>query len=481
MYLTGNIHLQRAALALLVSIALCFSTPAQEEPENSSDEAIGQFNEAQALHEKGKFEDAIKLYDKAIALVAEFPEAEYQRGDALLSLGRIDDAEKSVRLAVEHRADWSLALAKLGEILVKRLSAAPETESGTLRQEAARILQRAIELDKSNFPAHTALVELRLASNESEPVLQSTLRSLKEITDGKMKAPAAIWAARAAVEDRLKLRDASRVSIKAALDADPKSKSAIRFATQLALNDGDTELASERLKALKSLGDNSHAAQLLEVRVLAAEGKFVEARSLLDASNVKSADAEKLKTELAANSSISTAELEALVEKDPRNVTYLSRLCEKHRVSSPEKALDFCRRAAEADPENIAHAVGFGAALVQTKRFDQASILLYKLLAFAPDNTTARVNLAMSYYQLKKFPEAKAQYEWIVNRHPEKPIAHFFLAVTHDNLGEYLDAMANYQQFLRIADPKVNQIEIEKVNLRIPSLQKLIKSGKGRK
>ncbi len=40
--------------------------------------------------------------------------------------------------------------------------------------------------------------------------------------------------------------------------------------------------------------------------------------------------------------------------------------------------------------------------------------------------------------------------------------------------------MANYQQFLKIADPNDNKLEIEKVNLRLPTLEKLIKK-KGKK
>jgi hypothetical protein len=39
--------------------------------------------------------------------------------------------------------------------------------------------------------------------------------------------------------------------------------------------------------------------------------------------------------------------------------------------------------------------------------------------------------------------------------------------------------MANYQQFLKTADPEKNRIEIEKVNLRLPAVQKLVKNSKG--
>ena len=44
-----------------------------------------------------------------------------------------------------------------------------------------------------------------------------------------------------------------------------------------------------------------------------------------------------------------------------------------------------------------------------------------------------------------------------------------------------MDAMANYQLYLRLADPEANKLDIEKVNLRLPQLQKLLKDGKGKK
>jgi len=84
-------------------------------------------------------------------------------------------------------------------------------------------------------------------------------------------------------------------------------------------------------------------------------------------------------------------------------------------------------------------------------------------------------------FQLKRFDEAKAEYQWLIERQPNLAAAYYFLAITHDQLGEYLDAMANYQQFLRLADPVASKAEIEKVNLRLPTLQKQLRDGKGKK
>ena len=101
-----------------------------------------------------------------------------------------------------------------------------------------------------------------------------------------------------------------------------------------------------------------------------------------------------------------------------------------------------------------------------------------KIIEIVPDNSTAHANLATALFQLKRYPDAKAEFQWLTNAQPKSAGAYLFLGIVHDQLAEYLDAMANYQQYLRLADPTGNKLDIDKVNLRLPALQKLIKAGK---
>ena len=170
--------------------AACFTVSEQklrlhkidrEGPQN----AVAIFNQAQDIHEKGDLPGAIKLYEKAIALVEDFPEAEYQKGNAYLALNNIDDAESSFRKALANRPDWSLPLAMLGDVLVrKQIAAAESGNSGyadRLATEAAATLAKAIELDGNNFPAYAALVDLQLHSSTSPKILGETLAKLRSI------------------------------------------------------------------------------------------------------------------------------------------------------------------------------------------------------------------------------------------------------------------------------------------------------------
>jgi hypothetical protein len=73
------------------------------------------------------------------------------------------------------------------------------------------------------------------------------------------------------------------------------------------------------------------------------------------------------------------------------------------------------------------------------------------------------------------------EFRWLTDRQPDQAVAYYFLGIVHDQLMEFADAAANYQQFLRLADPESSKLEIEKVNLRLPIINTLLKEGKGKK
>jgi tetratricopeptide (TPR) repeat protein len=118
---------------------------------------------------------------------------------------------------------------------------------------------------------------------------------------------------------------------------------------------------------------------------------------------------------------------------------------------------------------------------VQTRRFADAVTILRRILNLEPANFTAHTNLATALYELKQFPAALSEFKWLVETKPDLVVAYFFIATAHDLLGEYQEALAAYETFLARADASKNQLEIDKVNLRLPSLRNQIKRGEGAK
>jgi len=107
--------------------------------------------------------------------------------------------------------------------------------------------------------------------------------------------------------------------------------------------------------------------------------------------------------------------------------------------------------------------------------------ILRRVLAKAPDDYAAHANLALALYELKDYAGALSQYEWLKTQRPEISATYFFIATAHDKLGQYQDALDAYEKFLSLASPNVNKLEIEKVNLRLPTLKAQLKRGQGQK
>ena len=120
---------------------------AQEEVEDNSGEAVALFNQGQDAHEKGDLVAALKFYAEALKIIPEFPEAEYQRGTAFMSLKKHDEAEKAFRHALEIREEWTLPMVQLGSLLVSK-NQFPEAE---------KLLVKAAASDELNFLAFSAL------------------------------------------------------------------------------------------------------------------------------------------------------------------------------------------------------------------------------------------------------------------------------------------------------------------------------------
>lgn len=453
-------------LFCITFLLLALTLPASSQ--DSAKDPVNLFNKGQDAHEKGDFKTALAFYEEAIKIAPEFPEAEYQKGSALKSLGKYAEAEKSFRRALELRENWSLPLVGLGEILVQtdKLS------------EAEAILSKAVSIEPENRALFPALTELRLRDKSSPEVLRDLLAKIQ--TAAARQPDASLFAASGAIERNLGNFPSAKAALDKSLEIEPDNSFALSETAEIAIlekNFSRARLIADKL--IKNSPDFSNY-KLLLARIYAAEGKTGEALKILETLDAKNPGAVSLKNSLAVSETKDISVLETQLAADPKNPALLGRLCGLTRTI-PAKALDYCRRASEAEPNNIDHAVGFGAALVQAKQFASAVTLLRRLLQIEPDNFAVRANLALALFESKNYAEAKTEYEWLIRTSPSLAVAYYFLAICHDNLQEYKEAMTTYRKFLELADAKQNQLEIDKVNLRLPSLDRQIRQGAGSK
>lgn len=459
----------RSAAVLCLILVSVFVTSIYAQEVDETDRAVALFNKGQVEHSKGNISEAIESYKAAVSIIEKFPEAEFQLATAYRQRGEKELAERSFRRAVEFREDWSLARSGLGSFLV---------DLGRYSEAEVHLL-KAIELDEQNFPAYAALSELRIRTSADPSELRSLYAKVAELSE-KAKPPVSIWIARGSLELALGERKAASASYSRAMTVDGKNVVVVRELALIAILDGDATRANGLINKLATVSGNDPSVPVLRARVLLVEGKNEEAEVLLAAIKDQTPEIRALREKIAATMSTDVAAFEKAVADDPGNISAIARLCVLYRKDDPARSLEFCKKANELEPDNINHAIGYGAALVKAQNYAAAIVLMRRLVESAPENSTVRANLATALFHSKRYAEAKSEYNWLVEKQPKLAVAYFYLGIVHDQLGEYLDAAANYQQFLRLAEADVNKLEIEKVNLRMPILQKQIKNKKGK-
>jgi tetratricopeptide (TPR) repeat protein len=469
------------ALALLLTLCFCATGVRAQGDEFGDDSAdpIQLFKRGQDAHARGDYAQALSLYDEALKVRPEFPEALFQRGNALASLGRYAEAEKSFQRTIELRADWALPQAAMGALLARQ----------NRLDEAEKYLEGALAHDRSNAMALVALADLRLRTKAQGPVLENLLKRLEAATaPASTEEPSAsLWVARASIERALGRKEQAVVSLNRALSLDSKNLGALMERAEMSMEAGDFSGAVKDAQAARAAAPASLNVTLFLANTLARAGRGEEALKVLDALDDEK---RRLPEVVSMRKAIATpaapetedpAALEKLLEQQPRNAPLLARLCVIYRADDAARALEYCRRALEIEPANADYATVYGAALVRARKFEEAASLLSQVVKRTPDNYAAHANLATALYELKLYQAALAEYDWIIQSKPDLAVAYFFIATAHDQLGQLTEALAAYEKFLERADPKSNQLEIDKVKLRLPSLRNQIKRGEGAK
>jgi tetratricopeptide (TPR) repeat protein len=479
---------RRSLLWVLVPlfVALCFQfVQAQtEDPTDGETDPVKLFERGQNAHAKGDLSRALALYEGALKLRTEFPEAEYQRGVALVALDRSTEAEKAFTRVIDLRKDWALPLSALGNLLA-RLARDKEAES---------FLRRALQLGAKDSITLDSLSAVRARAGDKDEAL-----TLARAATGDENASASPWAWRGAMERASGNKEAALTSLNRALQIEPKYVAALRERAELRLDAADYPPAIEDLKTALSLkpGEKEISLRLAHVyeltnkpdeaqRIYESIGYRVSPRAAGDTSadgaviNV-SGTAEDIAAANSDDQKVAQPALERLIVSNPKNAKLFARLGEVTRRSNPQKSAESYRHANEIDPANPKYATGYAAALVQLRRFADAEPVLRRVIAGAPNEYAAHANLALALYEMKRYAEALPEYEWLAATRPEIAATYFFIATAHDNLGEYEQALDAYEKFLARADPTNNQLDIEKVNLRLPRLRDQISRGQGTK
>jgi tetratricopeptide (TPR) repeat protein len=459
------------AFALLFACAHGAAAQDRDEFDETAADPVKLFNRGQEAHAKKEFERALELYEEALQIKPDFAEAEFQKAAALVALKRLPDAEKSYRRAAELRKSWALPPAALGSMLMRTPGREPEAES---------LLRRALELDPKNLSATIELADLRMRAGDNAQSVTLLRRAVA------LRDDAAMWVTLARAELAAKDSASAVKSYSRAIELGHANVEARLGRADILIASGEKERALEDVRELETLIKSDWRLGVAVANRYGLVGKKDEARRVYDSLPAEARQSEEGRKLHAALTDLpcedtpeARASLEQLVASEPKNAPAFACLGRLERTNNPERSAELYRRAAEAEPRNVDYAVGYAAALVQLRKFAEAAGLLQRVIAAAPEHYEAHANFAAALFELKLYNRAVVEYKWIERAKPELAVVHFFIAIAHDRLGEYEEALAEYEKFLARADAGVNQLEIEKVNLRLPSLRNQVKRGEG--
>src|SRR6267378_217316 len=250
----------------LILLLLAAGAPAQtEELGDGSADPVRLFERGQNAHSHGDFALALDFYEQAIKLRPEFPEAEFQRGSALISLDRLPEAEVALRRSIELRKNWALPYATLGALLARN----------SRDREAEPVLRQAIKLDSQNSMALQGLAEIRLRAGDAREAVDLA----KRVTADR-DAPVSAWILRAMTERAAGDKAGAKTSLDHALQIDPENVAALVERSDFRAAEADYEHAIEDLKTAERVkaGDRRILSRLLDLYQRA--GKLDEASSL---------------------------------------------------------------------------------------------------------------------------------------------------------------------------------------------------------
>lgn len=469
-----TVLLAATCFALLAACANAFAQTVDVFGDDAAD-PVRLFERGQSAHARGELEKALAYYEQALKVRPEFPEAEFQRGNALASLGRLAEAESAFRHAISYKKNWSLPYSALGIVLVRQ----------NRDKEAEQFFNQALAFDNKDHVALRMLAELRLRAGDPKSALDFAKRAT-----ANADAPPSAWVALALAEKANGNKPGAKAALDHVLANEPQNIAALLERADLFTDEKNFDLAITDLKVAAKLKPTDKAVMSRLAFALQQAGQTEEAQAVAKAAGIETqapagvnggvvGTPEEIEAANSTDPVIARKALEKLIEKNPRSAMLLGRLGASYRTDDPARSLEYYRRASEIQPESPEYALGFASALVQARRFAEAVGILRQVVKAVPDNYVARANLATALYESKRYGEAIPEYEWILTAKPEIVVAHYFIATSHDYLGEYPEALVSYEKFLSLADPRTNQLEIDKVKLRLPKLRRQIELGEG--
>lgn len=461
--------------ASLAPIFILFLTPQAELAQSSrativdtKQAAVKAFEDGQTAQERGDLHSAVTLYSNAISFDPSLYQAYYQRATALAGLGKDKEAEADLKKVIEVEPNFARAHRALGQIYLDR----GQTE------DANREFARAIQLEPKLPGVRVYYASALLKSGAPARAVEH----LKTAIEQREELPLA-YALLGLAEERLGKTADAFADYGRSIELDVSNAIAHEGKGRIFEGRGETAKAIEEYTAaFKAQPSREAAIKLATLHTRAGQAQAaiqIYRRLLLDRPDDFAVRAE-MACLMAENDQAEEAEKEIklVLTARPKDPKLLARFGDLFYKAKPAVAVDYYKRAVDADPADVRARAQLGASLVRSMQIEAAVPVLEDVIRRDPQNYPAHASLATALFKQKQYVEAAREFLWVIRSKPEVPASYYFLAISLDHLGDCEQALRSYQEFLRRADAVANKNEVEEANARSGQLQRLIKERK---
>ncbi|MDE0302834.1 MAG: tetratricopeptide repeat protein [Gammaproteobacteria bacterium] len=362
------------------------------------------------------YRDEITFFSHVVAHNPQGRDAYHNLGKALQDAGRMDEALKAARAAVEQRPDFADAYGNLG-LALKHFSRLDEAES---------VLRRGLRADPKSKTVLLNLGEVVRQQGRHEESLQWYDAILR-----RDRQYARAYAGKGDALFVLQRYDESIESLKKALTLTPDMPQAPLMHVLI----GE---AAQKLERFEEAEHQYQSALRIEPGLFRAHAGL--AGLLIDRGRSSEAD----------------RHLQSVLERYPGDADGLQAIAEMFRKRGQhEKALEWYGAVFEADRNHTQAYAGKGDALFRLARYEEAIRFLERAVALDPDMptvSTLRTLMGEAHQKFDRLEEASMQYELALAGEPQNLRVIDRLAMVRYKQGRFEESLELYRRHVRL-DP----------------------------
>ncbi|MCX8173529.1 MAG: tetratricopeptide repeat protein [Thermoplasmata archaeon] len=345
----------------------------------SPDNVAALYNKANALLQIGRNEEALRILEKLVKNNPDIEEIWNNLGNIYARRGKVEEAVKAYTKAIELNPDYTVARYNLGMVLAQR------GEYAAAMDQFSRVLER-----EEMVEAYCAMASCEYATNNFQQALK-TINKAISLNSKNIDA----WLLRAAVLAELEKTEDASNTLKECMKINPENAEVYLAAAKLAAKHHRLREAEETLKdAVERAPENAQAWELL------AEIEHQLERY---------------------DAAIYAAERALALPESQEHRWYLEYLLGSSHFEKKEYA-DARRHFENCIAENPGFTetyVKLGFTLIETGMREEGLKLLEKALEMAPDNWKVQYLVAKGKFELGEVEEAGQMLDKLLETNPD--------------------------------------------------------------